>query len=321
MEALDPEQNKNYLDHYLDVPIDLSKVLFLCTANTLETIPGPLLDRMEVIELSGYLQDEKVAIAENYLLPSESKNAGLEDRNVSISTDALNQLIRAYCRESGVRNLQKKIEKIYRKVAFQMVRDDSDAVAVTEDNLKDFVGNPIFTSDRMYDQTPPGVVMGLAWTSMGGSALYIETIATPTIPHGNDGGGGGVTFNVTGNLGDVMKESASISYTFAKHFLSTTEPSNDFFSAPKQVNMHVPEGATPKDGPSAGITIVTAILSQALNKPVRPDLAMTGELSLTGKVLRVGGIKEKILAAKRASVTTIIMPEGAGRTTWTCLLW
>jgi len=314
LEALDPEQNKNYLDHYLDVPIDLSKVLFLCTANTLDTIPGPLLDRMEVIELSGYMQDEKVAIAENYLLPAESKNAGLEDKDVTVSTDALNALIRGYARESGVRNLQKKIEKIYRKAAFQIVRDDSSAIHVTEDNLQEFVGNPIFTSDRMYESTPPGVIMGLAWTSMGGSALYIETIATSTSTgtdaDGGGGGGGGVSFKVTGNLGDVMKESASLSSTFAKHFLSTIEPDNAFFTAAKQINMHVPEGATPKDGPSAGITIATALLSLALGKPVRPDMAMTGELSLTGKVMRVGGIKEKILAAKRAAVTTIIMPDG-----------
>lgn len=315
LELLDPEQNGKFVDHYLDVPVDLSKVLFLCTANTTDTIPGPLLDRMEVIQLSGYMADEKVSISQKYLLPTEAENSGVGD-NVEITEEAIYDLIRWYCRESGVRNLQKQIEKIYRKAALRVVRDGDESIVVTKENLHEFVGNPVFTSDRMFDTTPAGVVMGLAWTSMGGAALYIETLVTPpsrTPSSDGDGGssssgGGGGSFRTSGNLGDVMKESSNLAFTFARGFLYGMDPENDFFST-ANVTMHVPEGATPKDGPSAGVTIATAVLSQALGKPVRENLAMTGELSLTGKVLRVGGIKEKVLAAKRAGVTCIVLPE------------
>uniref|UniRef100_A0A8D0ACK7 Lon protease homolog, mitochondrial n=1 Tax=Sander lucioperca TaxID=283035 RepID=A0A8D0ACK7_SANLU len=305
LELLDPEQNANFLDHYLDVPVDLSKVLFICTANVIDTIPEPLRDRMEMINVSGYVAQEKLAIAQNYLVPQLRSRCGLTEEKASISSDALSLLIRQYCRESGVRNLQKQVEKVFRKVAFSIVSGEQTAVTVTPDNLQLYVGKPIFTVDRMYDVTPPGVVMGLAWTSMGGSTLFIETsLRRPTGGAETKGEG---SLEVTGQLGDVMKESAKIASTFAKTFLMTQEPDNHLL-VNSHLHLHVPEGATPKDGPSAGCTIVTALLSLATNRPVRQNVAMTGEVSLTGKILPVGGIKEKTIAARRAGVTCIILP-------------
>uniref|UniRef100_A0A8C8M2U0 Lon protease homolog, mitochondrial n=1 Tax=Oncorhynchus tshawytscha TaxID=74940 RepID=A0A8C8M2U0_ONCTS len=262
LELLDPEQNFNFLDHYLDVPVDLSKVLFICTANVTDTIPEPLRDRMEMINVSGYVAQEKLAIAE-----------------------------------------------VFRKVAFRIVSGEETAVQVTPDNLQDYVGKPIFTVDRMYDVTPPGVVMGLAWTAMGGTTLFIETsLRRPRDTGGKDKDGPrDGSLEVTGQLGDVMKESSKIASTFARTFLMKQQPDNDFFSG-AHLHLHVPEGATPKDGPSAGCTIVTALLSLATNTPVRENVAMTGEVSLTGKILPVGGIKEKTIAAKRAGVTCMILP-------------
>ncbi|XP_065100500.1 lon protease homolog, mitochondrial [Paramisgurnus dabryanus] len=307
LELLDPEQNANFLDHYLDVPVDLSKVLFICTANILDTIPEPLRDRMEMINISGYVAQEKLAIAERYLVPQLRSLCGLDEQKANITPDALSVLIRQYCRESGVRNLQKQVEKVFRKVAFRIVSSEETAVNVTSDNLQDYVGKPIFTVDRMYDVTPPGVIMGLAWTAMGGSTLFIETsLRRPKEPPGKDGPKDG-SLEVTGQLGDVMKESAKIAYTFARSFLMKEQPDNDFLMG-SHIHLHVPEGATPKDGPSAGCTIVTALLSLATDTPARQNVAMTGELSLTGKILPVGGIKEKTIAAKRAGVTCIILP-------------
>uniref|UniRef100_A0A6Q2XU00 Lon protease homolog, mitochondrial n=1 Tax=Esox lucius TaxID=8010 RepID=A0A6Q2XU00_ESOLU len=309
LELLDPEQNFNFLDHYLDVPVDLSKVLFICTANVTDTIPEPLRDRMEMINVSGYVAQEKLAIAEKYLVPQLRTQCGLTEDTTNISPDALNLLIRQYCRESGVRNLQKQVEKVFRKVAFRIVSGEETAVQVTPDNLQDYVGKPIFTVDRMYDSTPPGVVMGLAWTAMGGTTLFIETSLRRPRDTGvkdKDGPREG-SLEITGQLGDVMKESAKIASTFARVFLMKQQPDNNFFSG-SHLHLHVPEGATPKDGPSAGCTIVTALLSLATNTPVRENVAMTGEVSLTGKILPVGGIKEKTIAAKRAGVTCIILP-------------
>lgn len=308
LELLDPEQNANFLDHYLDVPVDLSKVLFICTANVTDTVPEPLRDRMEMINVSGYVAQEKLAIAERYLVPQLRIQCGLTEEKTSISSEALNLLIRQYCRESGVRNLQKQVEKVFRKVAFRIVNGEQTEVEITPDNLQDYVGKPIFTVDRMYDVTPPGVVMGLAWTAMGGTTLFIETsLRRPReATVGKDGPREG-TLEVTGQLGDVMKESAKIAFTFARSFLMTQDPDNHFLTE-AHMHLHVPEGATPKDGPSAGCTIVTALLSLATNVPVRQNVAMTGELSLTGKILPVGGIKEKTIAAKRAGVTCIILP-------------
>ncbi|KAM9461871.1 lon protease homolog, mitochondrial [Clarias gariepinus] len=307
LELLDPEQNANFLDHYLDVPVDLSKVLFICTANVTDTIPEPLRDRMEMINVSGYVAQEKLAIAERYLVPQLRTLCGLDEQKTSISSEALSVLIRQYCRESGVRNLQKQVEKVFRKAAFRIVNGEEAAVTVTADNLQDYVGKPLFTVDRMYDVTPPGVVMGLAWTAMGGSTLFIETsLRRPRTSKEKDGPAEG-SLEVTGQLGDVMKESAKIANTFARSLLMKLQPENDFLVG-SHLHLHVPEGATPKDGPSAGCTIVTALLSLATNTPVRQNVAMTGEVSLTGKILPVGGIKEKTIAAKRAGVNCIILP-------------
>lgn len=304
LEMLDPEQNSSFMDHYLDVPIDLSKVLFICTANTLDTIPEPLRDRMEMIDISGYVAEEKLEIARTYLIPQVLEITGLKADDIYIDDKALTTLIKSYCRESGVRNLRKQLEKIYRKTAYKIVNDKETNVKITENNLRDFVGKPVYQHDKMYEQTPPGVCMGLAWTSHGGSTLYIETLQQKMSSTSKSTDG---RIEFTGNLGDVMKESVRIAYTFSKVFANTIDKSNALLSD-GCVHLHVPEGATPKDGPSAGCTIVTALLSLALDKPVRPNLAMTGEISLRGKILPVGGIKEKVIAAKRAGVDTVILP-------------
>nr|CAD7400087.1 unnamed protein product [Timema poppensis] len=311
LEMLDPEQNANFLDHYLDVAVDLSKVLFICTANIIDTIPEPLRDRMEMIDMSGYVAEEKLAIARQYLVPQAMKDSGLKSDHVEIHDEALNTLIKSYCRESGVRNLQKHIEKVVRKVAYKVVKQEATKVDVMPTNLQDFVGKPVFTHDRMYDRTPAGVVMGLAWTAMGGSTLFIETTTRRPLEENSEG-----SLEITGHLGDVMKESAKIALTVARNFMTQTDPKNTFLNN-SHLHLHVPEiaedeqieGATPKDGPSAGCTIVTALLSLAMGQPIRQDVAMTGEVSLTGKVLPVGGIKEKTIAAKRVGVNCIILPE------------
>ncbi|XP_046622746.1 lon protease homolog, mitochondrial isoform X1 [Neodiprion virginianus] len=304
LEMLDPEQNANFLDHYLDVPVDLSRVLFICTANIVDTIPEPLRDRMEMIEMSGYVAEEKVAIAKQYLIPQAMQDSGLSENHLKIHDDALSLLIKSYCRESGVRNLQKHIEKVSRKVAYKVVKNETDKIDLTSNNLQDFVGKPVFAHDRMYTITPPGVVMGLAWTAMGGSTLFIEiTMRKPIGIKKLEG-----TFEITGHLGDVMKESTRIAMTVARNFLQKEDPNNTFLYD-AHLHLHVPEGATPKDGPSAGATIATALISLAKNKPIRQNVAMTGELSLMGKVLPVGGIKEKTIAAKRVGVNCVLLPE------------
>lgn len=308
LELLDPEQNMNFLDHYLDVPVDLSKVLFVCTANVVDTIPEPLKDRMEMIDVSGYVAEEKIAIANQYLIPALVKQTGVQESNITIDASALSCLIKSYCRESGVRNLQKHLEKVFRKVAYKLVSEKLPTVQVTEGNLSDLVGKPIFTSDRLYTETPPGVVTGLAWTSMGGSVLFIEAALSkpiePTV-EGKSGKSGSIV--VTGHLGKVMKESIEIATTFSKIFMTKHYPSNKFLQE-GNIHIHVPEGATPKDGPSAGCTIASALISLALDRPLIQDVAMTGEISLTGKILPVGGIKEKVIAAKRSGITKIILP-------------
>nr|XP_033320792.1 lon protease homolog, mitochondrial isoform X1 [Megalopta genalis] len=303
LEMLDPEQNANFLDHYLDVSVDLSKVLFICTANVIDTIPEPLRDRMEMIDMSGYVAEEKVAIAKQYLVPQAMNDSGLSNLQINMDDSALNLLIKFYCRESGVRNLQKHIEKVHRKVAFKVVKKEAEKVNVTAENLHEFVGKPVFTHDRMYDITPPGVVMGLAWTAMGGSTLFIETTIRKPITKKSEG-----SFEVTGHLGDVMKESIQIAMTVARKFLSKEDPDNNFLYD-SHLHLHVPEGATPKDGPSAGVTIAIALISLAKNKAIRQNVAMTGELSLMGRVLPVGGIKEKTIAAKRVGVNCVILPD------------
>ena len=311
LELLDPSQNANFLDHYLDVPVDLSRCLFVCTANDASLIPGPLLDRMEVVRLAGYDLEDKVAIARQHLVPKALEEAGLQSTDgVSFDDDALVALIRGHAREAGVRTLQKLVEKIGRKVALRVVRDsDPEAMktrpesekgegyAVTVDTLEDFVGKPRFSKDRLYDDKAPiGVVMGLAWTSMGGAALYVEATKLA------GGDKGAPKLSTTGQLGSVMEESTRVALN---HVRSRLEGELDG----DELHIHVPDGATPKDGPSAGVTVATALLSLATDKPVRQDLAMTGELSLTGKVLPVGGIKEKVIAARRAGVAHVCLPD------------
>ncbi|KAF2762905.1 ATP-dependent protease La [Pseudovirgaria hyperparasitica] len=357
LELLDPEQNSSFLDHYMDVPIDLSKVLFVCTANMTDTIPRPLLDRMEMIELSGYVADEKIAIAERYLAPQAKEMSGLKDVNVNLEPDAIVELINKYCRESGVRNLKKQIEKVYRKSALKIIEDFGDEhealaeekaltdegkaaqeqsdkdqtdttvtsenienettekprkalqvpdtvnVSITKDNLSDYVGPPVYTADRLYDVTPAGVAMGLAWTQMGGAALYIESILEAPLSKDSR-----ASLERTGNLKPVMKESTSIAYSFAKSVMARRFSDNKFLQH-AQIHLHCPEGAVPKDGPSAGITMATSLLSLALNKPLKPTIAMTGELTVTGKVLRIGGLREKTVAARRAGCDTVIFPQ------------
>ena len=307
LELLDPEQNSGFLDHYLDVPLDLSKVLFVCTANILESIPAPLLDRMEVIRISGYISSEKFAIAKRYLEPEAVDMTGVPQEYTEISDQAMHKLIDEYCREAGVRNLKNHVEKIYRKLALELVRknvhegSETDKIIVTEDTLPKYAGPPAFTTERIWTETPVGVVMGLAWTSMGGSTLYIEASVV-------EKGEGKGSITTTGSLGDVMKESALIAYACARDCLLHVDESNDFFGK-SRIHIHVPAGATPKDGPSAGCTMITALLSLALDRSVIPDLAMTGEVTLTGRILPVGGIKEKVIAARRSGVKTIVLPK------------
>lgn len=300
LEVLDPEQNIDFLDHYLDVPCDLSNVLFIVTANVLDTIPEPLKDRMEILRLSGYIQAEKIQIAIKYLIPRNRKNMGLKPSNVSFTKPALAQIINGYARESGVRTLENNIKKILRKVAMKFARGtEKKKVIITDKNLTTYIGKPIFTSDRYYDVNPVGVATGLAWTALGGATLYIEAVKYPADK---------TEMKLTGQAGDVMKESAQIAWTFVQSNTERYSPHTPFF-VKSQIHLHIPEGATPKDGPSAGITMVTAILSLLLNVPIRKNLGMTGELTLTGKVLPIGGLREKLIAARRSKVNILIFPK------------
>jgi ATP-dependent Lon protease len=305
LEVLDPEQNKDFLDHYLDVRCDLSNILFIVTANVLDTIPEPLKDRMDILRLSGYILEEKVQIANKYLIPRNRKNMGLKTSDLEFTNGAITHIINGYAREAGVRSLENNIKKIMRKVAIQVVKgmekkpSKFKKVVVSERNLDKFLGKPIFTTDRFYERTPVGVCMGLAWTSLGGATLYIEATRVP---------GEKTEMKLTGQAGDVMKESSQIAWTFLHSMVNKYAPGISFFEK-SQVHVHIPEGATPKDGPSAGITMVTAMLSLLRNEPILADLGMTGELTLTGKVLPIGGVKEKLIAAKRSGARVLIFPK------------
>jgi ATP-dependent Lon protease len=296
LEVLDPEQNSDFLDHYLDLRFDLSKVLFVCTANQTDTIPGPLLDRMEVIQLSGYIAEEKLQIAKKYLLPRQIERAGLAKGTVALDTRTLRALIDGYARDAGVRRLEKQLGKIVRKVAVRMLEGEATPIAISEADLKEYLGSPVFRDERKL--SGPGVVTGLAWTAMGGATLSIEAART----HGFGRG-----FKLTGQLGDVMKESAEIAYGYLVGHATELGADPRFFEN-AFIHVHVPAGATPKDGPSAGITMASALLSLARNEPVR-RLAMTGEITLTGEIFPVGGIREKLIAARRAGIREIILPE------------
>ncbi|KAK6460064.1 Lon protease-like protein, mitochondrial [Scheffersomyces coipomensis] len=379
LEILDPEQNNAFVDNYIDVKVDLSKVLFVCTANYLGNIPPPLRDRMEIIDVSGYTNNEKIEIAKRHLIPDASKKAGLEDGKVVIDSETISRLIEKYCRESGLRNIKKLISRIFSKASLKIVEEveerqeqiekleaakekpaetvaaettvppsseskveseeastsapatapegdkeqpaveaeteeeEHSKLVIPEDivltispsNLKDYVGPEIYTRDRVYDVPPPGVATGLSYSTSGnGDALYIESILTHSISSGS----GHASMHVTGSLKDVMKESASIAYSFAKSYMVKSFPDNRFFEA-AEIHVHCPDGAIPKDGPSAGISFTSSLVSLALNKSLPPTVAMTGEITVTGRVLAVGGLREKILGAKRYGCNTIIFPK------------
>ncbi|MEJ2426061.1 MAG: endopeptidase La [Candidatus Thiodiazotropha sp.] len=296
LEVLDPEQNSDFLDHYLDLRFDLSKVLFICTANQLDTIPRPLLDRMETISLSGYIASEKLQIARKFLLPRQLERAGVKRSQLKLNTQTLRAIIEGYARDAGVRRLEKQIGKIVRKAVVKILEGRKKPIEVQPDDLKEYLGGVVFRDERKLSGA--GVVTGLAWTAMGGATLNIEAVATHEFNRG---------FKLTGQLGEVMRESAEIAYGFIVSQAEAFGADRAFFEK-AFIHLHVPAGATPKDGPSAGITMASALLSLARKKPVR-NIAMTGELTLTGQVFPVGGIREKVIAARRAGIRELILPE------------
>ena len=300
LEVLDPEQNMAFHDNFLDFDYDLSKVMFIATANNLADIPGPLLDRMELIEVSGYLTEEKIEIAKRHLIPKEKEANGIAGEKVTIGKAALEQIIEGYTRESGVRGLEKKIGKIFRRLACQKATTCNIEIKnVKPSDLKELLGVKEFTREKYQGNDYAGVVTGLAWTAVGGEILFIETSLSR---------GKGEKLTLTGNLGDVMKESAMLALEYIKSHAAGLDIPYEVFEK-WNIHLHVPEGAIPKDGPSAGITMATALVSALTQRQVKPNIAMTGEITLRGKVLPVGGIKEKILAAKRAGITDIIICE------------
>ncbi len=298
LEALDPEQNSEFLDHYLDLSVDLSKCLFICTANSTETIPQPLLDRMDTISLTGYLSNEKLAIAKHHLLPKIIKNAGLTRKSIRIPDKVIRRIIEDYAREAGVRHLEKLLAKIVRKAVVKMIDNKLEEVVVSADDLQEYLKSPLFRADD--ELKGVGIATGLAWTSMGGATIPVEAALINNL---------GPTMKLTGSLGDVMKESAEIAYSYASANIGKFDPKKKHFFDKAKIHLHVPEGATPKDGPSAGITLATALLSLGLNKAPAKGYAMTGELTLTGHVLAIGGIREKTLAAKRLGIKKLICPK------------
>ena len=298
LEVLDPEQNKDFLDHYLDVRFDLSKVLFICTANQTETIPPALLDRMEVIRLSGYIIEEKLEIARKHLLPKQLKTHGLKKSQFSLPKVVLREIIDGYAREAGVRGLENNLKKLLRKSARKIVEEESDCVKISKHDLPEMLGRKTFAEETRYKKPKIGVITGLAYTSVGGATLFIEA---SSVEAKNPG------FKQTGQLGDVMVESTEIAYTYIRSIGSKDKKIQKFFTE-NFVHLHVPAGATPKDGPSAGITMACALYSLVTQEPVIANLAMTGELTLTGLVMPVGGIKEKTIAARRAGITQLIFP-------------
>ncbi|MDO5707971.1 MAG: endopeptidase La [Andreesenia angusta] len=297
LEVLDPEQNSTFTDHYLELPFDLSKVMFITTANTLNTIPGPLLDRMEVIRISGYTRDEKFNIAKKYLLPKQLKEHGLSEEKMTISDNALYEIIDSYTREAGVRNLEREIANLCRKVGKDIVEGISKKARITNNNIVKYLGNKKFRIELIAEQSQIGLVRGLAWTSVGGETLSIEVNIMP--------GNGKV--QLTGKLGDVMKESAMTGISYIRSRMKVLNIDLKFFKE-HDIHIHVPEGATPKDGPSAGIAMATAVISAIIGEKIDNKLAMTGEVTLRGTVLPVGGIKEKVLAAHRAGIDRVILP-------------
>jgi ATP-dependent Lon protease len=298
LEVLDPEQNISFRDHYLDLPFDISHILFVTTANTLDSIPAPLLDRMEVIRLSGYIDAEKVAIARKYLIPRSLERAGLPKASVKYDTPALLAISDGYAREAGLRNFEKALDKIHRKVArATLAKEVQLPISLKKESLAPYLGKPVFLDEEMAEITKPGMATGLAWTQLGGAVLSIEAVANA----GKEG------FKLTGKLGEVMQESANIAYSYIRHISADHGVPADFWEK-NLIHMHVPAGATPKDGPSAGITLASALFSLATGKKLKKSLAMTGELSLVGRVLPIGGLKEKVIAARRNRIKQIIFP-------------
>jgi len=301
LEVLDPEQNSEFLDHYLDLRVDLSKVLFICTANQLDTIPGPLLDRMETLRLSGYVAEEKLSIARNHLWPKQLERNGLSEEQLKINDAGLKYVIDSYCREAGVRSLEKQLARIMRKSIMRLLEGKEAKLRVGKKDIEDLLGKPPFQPERPLRGM--GVVTGLAWTAMGGVTLPVESSQIHTLNRG---------FKLTGRLGEVMKESAEIAYSYVVAHLKDYNCDLDFFDI-SMVHLHVPEGATPKDGPSAGITMATSLVSLARRERIKRPLAMTGELTLTGQVLPVGGIREKVIAARRSKIMELVLPFGNRR--------
>ena len=298
LEVLDGEQNMKFRDHYVEIPIDLSNVLFIATANTTQTIPGPLLDRMEVIEVSSYTENEKFHIARNYLVTKQLERNGLTEEQLVISDKALEKIIHNYTREAGVRNLERRIGEICRKAAREFLENKRESIRVTEANLEKYLGKEKITFEDANEEDEVGIVRGLAWTSVGGDTLQIEVNVMP----------GSGKLQMTGQMGDVMKESAQIALTYVRSVSESYDIAKDYFDT-HDIHLHIPEGAVPKDGPSAGITMATAMLSAIIGKKVKASVAMTGEITLRGRVLPIGGLKEKTLAAKMAHMKTVLVPD------------
>jgi len=298
LEVLDPEQNCTFRDHYLDVPFDLSEVLFITTANVLDPVPPALRDRMEVLEIPGYTEEEKLAIAREHLTAKQVRNHGLTPEQFAITDEAVSAVIRGYTREAGVRNLEREIGALCRKAARRRAEGSVEPLTVTPDVVIDLLGAPTFLQEEIEERTKdPGVAIGLAWTPAGGDVLFVEASRMP----------GTGTLTLTGQLGEVMKESARAALSWFRAHATAYGADQDFFRN-AEVHLHVPSGAIPKDGPSAGVTIATALASEVTRRPVRGDIAMTGEITLSGRVLPVGGIKEKVLAARRAGIREVILP-------------
>lgn len=297
LEVLDSEQNNKFVDHYVEVPIDLSEVLFIATANDVQTIPRPLLDRMELIEITSYTENEKEHIAREHLIPKQMEANGIKKGQLAVTDRALLALVSGYTKEAGVRNLERKIGQICRKTARKILEEHQTQVEVTEENLEAFLGRPRYNYQKMNKEAQVGIVRGLAWTSVGGDTLQIEVNLMP----------GKGEFLLTGQLGDVMKESAQAGISYIRSVAGNYQIDKEFFKE-HDIHIHIPEGAVPKDGPSAGITMATAMLSAITGTPVRADVAMTGEITLRGRVLPIGGLKEKLLAAKKAGITTVLVP-------------
>ena len=303
LEVLDPEQNKNFVDHYVELPVDLSEVLFICTANSVQTIPRPLLDRMELIEVSSYTENEKLHIAKEHLVPKQLEKNGLSKQELKISADGLKELINGYTREAGVRSLERRIGELCRKAAKEVLKarqqgEESTTVKINKKNLTKYLGKRKYRLKKANEVAEIGIVRGLAWTEVGGDTLQIEVNSMP----------GKGALQLTGKLGDVMKESAQIALSYVRSISEQADIPAEYFEK-HDFHLHVPEGAVPKDGPSAGITMATAIYSMVTNTPVKADVAMTGEISLRGKVLAIGGLKEKLLAAKQAGMKTVLIPK------------